>query len=63
MDTPTTRADGKYVVATGFHLRPRITTVPPADNTRTVKTTRMRGWLELRYAPRKPKMADTNTSA
>lgn len=55
-------ASGCYQQATGFNLNARGTTVPVSGSVRTVVTTTQKGMLELRYAPRSPKVSDKNTA-
>jgi hypothetical protein len=52
----------KYKKAVGFADNLKATTAPPSGHVRTVVTTAQSGSLDLRYAPRDPKVSDKNTA-
>jgi hypothetical protein len=51
----------KYQDAEGVKVSISGSTAPPSGQVRTVVTTSQEGTLDLRYAPREPKVADKNT--
>ena len=52
----------KYRHAEGVKVSMTGSTAPPSGEVRTVVTTAQKGTLDLRYAPRKPKVSDKNTA-
>lgn len=52
----------KYHAATGVNFGLQATTTPCDGQMRTVVTTNQSGTLDLRYAPRSPKLLDKNTA-
>jgi hypothetical protein len=57
-----TMAAVNYQCATGVRVNLQANTSPPGDQVRTVVTTAQKGALDLRYAPRSPKVSDKNTA-
>jgi hypothetical protein len=52
----------KYQLAEGVKVGTAGSTSPPSGEVRTVVTSAQKGTLDLRYAPRKPKVSDKNTA-
>jgi hypothetical protein len=52
----------KYGKAIGVIINPKASTAAPATQVCTVVTTARSGALDLRYAPRDPKVSDKTTA-
>ncbi len=52
----------KYSKAIGMIVNPKTSTASSVAQVRTVVTTARSGSLDLRYAPRDPKVSDKNTA-